>query len=41
MWAPLAVLDPCTRPSGGLELEDLQALIAERLPLLAQAPAPA
>src|SRR5579859_5528673 len=30
----LAVLDPSTRPSGRLELEDLHALIAERLPLL-------
>jgi diacylglycerol O-acyltransferase / wax synthase len=30
----LAVLDPSTRPSGRLELDDLQALIAERLPLL-------
>jgi WS/DGAT/MGAT family acyltransferase len=30
----LAVLDPSTRPSGRLELGDLQALVAERLPLL-------
>src|SRR5947209_2945418 len=30
----LAVLDPSTRPSGRLELDDLHALIAERLPLL-------
>jgi diacylglycerol O-acyltransferase len=30
----LAVLDPSTRPDGKLELEDVQAMIAERLPLL-------
>jgi diacylglycerol O-acyltransferase len=30
----LAVLDPSGRPSGRLELDDLLALIAERLPLL-------
>ncbi len=30
----LALLDPSTRPSGRLELDDLQALIAQRLPLL-------
>jgi diacylglycerol O-acyltransferase len=30
----LAVLDPSTRPDGKLELEDLQAMLAERMPLL-------
>jgi diacylglycerol O-acyltransferase / wax synthase len=30
----LAVLDPSTRPNGGLELADLHNMIAERLPLL-------
>jgi WS/DGAT/MGAT family acyltransferase len=30
----LAILDPSTTPTGGLTLADLQALIAERLPLL-------
>ncbi|HWE33666.1 MAG TPA: wax ester/triacylglycerol synthase family O-acyltransferase [Solirubrobacteraceae bacterium] len=30
----LAVLDPSTRPDGRLELEDIQTMIAERLPLL-------
>jgi diacylglycerol O-acyltransferase / wax synthase len=30
----LAVLDPSTRPDGRLELDDVQAMIAERLPLL-------
>ncbi len=30
----LAILDPSTRPSGRLELSDIQDLIAERLPLL-------
>ncbi len=30
----LAILDPSTRPSGTLELDDVLALIAERLPLL-------
>jgi diacylglycerol O-acyltransferase len=30
----LAILDPSTTPSGRLTLEDLQALIAERLPLV-------
>jgi WS/DGAT/MGAT family acyltransferase len=30
----LAVLDPSTRPDGRLELDDIQAMIAERLPLL-------
>lgn len=31
----LMVLDPCTRPGGTLELDDVLALVAERLPLLA------
>ena len=30
----LAILDPSTTPSGSLELADVQAMIAERLPLL-------
>jgi diacylglycerol O-acyltransferase len=30
----LAVLDPSTRPAGRLELDDIQMMIAERLPLL-------
>ncbi len=30
----LAVLDPSTRPDGRLELEDIQTMITERLPLL-------
>jgi hypothetical protein len=30
----LAVLDPSTAPGGNLTLEDLQVLIAERLPLV-------
>jgi diacylglycerol O-acyltransferase len=30
----LAVLDPSTRPDGRLELEDIQTMISERLPLL-------
>src|SRR5947208_11702288 len=32
--AGLAILDPSTTPSGELTLADIQALIAERLPLL-------
>jgi len=30
----LAILNPSTTPSGSLELADVQAMIAERLPLL-------
>ena len=30
----LAILDPSTRPDGKLEVEDIQQMIAERLPLL-------